>query len=127
MRAHEFIAETGNDVKVIPDNYGGDIRIRPDPKINPRPNTFSISYINETMARCYGIQPRILGFDSHGHRGYPDPHLHVLSRKKKDQINLGNSIMRHSYLVILTTFFELYSAIILKFKKDIQSGRIKLN
>ena len=118
MRAREFVSETGDDILIIRDAYGGFLKFRPNPELNNEPLVFSMSYINKEMAKFYGVSPRILGFDSHGHRGIPEPHLHGFSKRKSDQIKLRDSTTQVSYEVLVSTFFSLYSALILKFNKD---------
>ena len=121
MRAHEFIRESGNDTAIIHDAHGGFIKLRPNPAINKNPLVFSMSYINNIMANFYNVNPRILGFDSHGHRGIPEPHLHGFSKRKMHQIKLRSSVVEISYEVLVSTFYGLYAALISKFNEDMKN------
>ncbi len=65
----------------------------------------SLYSFNETMARFYNVGPRILGYDTHGHKGLiaTEPHLHILQRNK----NLG--YLRAAHDLTYVQAFELFT------------------
>ena len=113
MRIKEIIQESGAiPKKVYKDDIGGRIIITPDPELSDIDTKFSISYINEKMAKVYGVNARILGYDSHGHQGLlrTDPHLHILQKNK----NVGylNSPLDLNYEQVFNLFSEILESII---------------
>jgi hypothetical protein len=119
MLIREIIVESSKDEWICHDKLGGFVKIRPDPRISSKPDTFSMSYINNTIAKFYGVSPRILGYDSHGHRGLPQPHLHGFSTSRKDgYFKMDQSVLNHDYRVSIKIFFGLYTTLIHKYKQD---------
>jgi len=123
-----FIKEIIKEIKlrplIIKDEYGGFLKIQPNPSLNQNPTRFSLAYINESMAKFYGIHPRILGLDSHGHRGIPEPHLHGFTNKNKGYFKLKNEVLEHSFETIVETFYGLYSSLIDKYQEDLKMAKI---
>jgi hypothetical protein len=121
MRISEILVEAHQSRKQIKDDYGGTIIIVPDPdKIN-NPSKFSISYINQNIASFYGVKDRLIGIDSHGHIGKPEPHLHVLQSKKdksKGYIKSSENLIEFPFSLNLNIFFGVYNALIRKYKED---------
>jgi hypothetical protein len=106
MRIKELLLESGiKPRRTYHDDVGGKIIITPDPETSVVGTHFSISYINETMARFYNVGPRILGYDTHGHKGLiaTEPHLHILQRNK----NLG--YLRAAHDLTYVQAFELFT------------------
>ena len=86
---------------------------------------FSISYVNQEMAKYYNVKERILGYDSHGHTGKLEPHIH-LPFKKKGYVSLDKSTMTlkpNQFRVILKIFLEIHSALLNRYEQDIKNGK----
>jgi hypothetical protein len=111
------IVETGEvPPKVIPDDLGGFIKIYPNPDLVSTDAVFSFSYINNEMAKFYKILPRVIGYDSFGHQGKPEPHLHIFQKDKNKGHLKSPVILNHE--VAMSLFMELYGIVTTKFERD---------
>lgn len=124
IRNYISIIETGSvpPLKIF-DDVGGYIKIDPNPEIVKNSTRISITYINTNIASYYGIDPRILAYDSHGHRGLSsfDPHFHLFQKNKSNgyynvKIHSDHKIMHKIYIEL---FHLILEHIIIKYLKDI--------
>jgi hypothetical protein len=129
MRITEIIVESPRMSRlVVPDSYGGFIKIEPNPDETETPTKFSISYINPTMATFYGVNSRILGYDSHGHLGYPQPHFHGFKRKSRDgYFTAPSSSMTLQFSENINLFYGMYFALINRYEQDTKNGTNRTN
>jgi hypothetical protein len=119
MKIDEIILENNFKSLRIKDSYGGEIIIRPDPTVHSSPEKFSLSYINKQIAKHFKVQDRILGLDSHGHLGIPEPHLHGFSANKyRGYYRLNKEILNYSFESLVQVFYELYAEVINRYERE---------
>jgi hypothetical protein len=125
MRIYEILAETRSTRHIIKDVYGGILKFEPDPTtiITPYPKKFSMAYINPTIARFYNVDNRLIGFDSHGHLGMPQPHLHAFTRNNRSgYYDINHDVMKNLFSKNIEIFQELYVALINRYTRDTNNG-----
>lgn len=114
----DVLLETGqHPPKIDPHPFGGYIKINPDPdKVFNSPK-MSIAYINQKIAKFYGVQDsRVIGYDTHGHTGKYEPHFHILQKTKSNVIsinhlnikNYNNEIATEIFYGLLEIIIEIY-------------------
>lgn len=115
MKIREILSETGLSSKILRDDLGGEIIISPDPDKYPIDENFSIKYINHNMARTFGVNPRILGYDCKDHSGRFAPHLHSLQKSKnKGYLNSPSNL---NFDDAYSLFTDLLNAIKNEYRK----------
>ena len=127
MKISDILPETSPYALTTKDEYGGFIKFEPNPKIILSPTKFSIAYINVEIASFYNVDNRLLGYDSHSHKGILEPHIHAFSKlknKKKVYLDLNKNIIDvASYRQNIEIFYGPYIALIKTYLRDLCNAK----